>query len=286
MIERRPAVVIRCRGAVDIVEGVGSARHHGSLVTRSSNSNLGNADQTPDVRSVTRCVPGKGGAGACSIPANAHWRMGRRGAVSRERRFHSKHKQRSRAAAGATANHDGVGLLTRPLLLCRQRGHLGRAAPASRIGRAGRALSRRRRTAPQSIAKRQSNPPKGRRRRRCERPLLQRDRDAIVSGGAGSLSPIVRSGSDASIDAGGCSATRAAARYACRPGPDHAASKHSGDTPKRGTVGLCVIGPASDQPTAGRLSSLAISVTHEDLVPEPGLRRGVGTPAAGLGIGQ
>jgi hypothetical protein len=63
--------------------------------------------------------------------------MGRRGAVSRERRFHSKHKQRSRAAAGATANHDGVGLLTRPLLLCRQRGHLGRAAPASRIGRAG-----------------------------------------------------------------------------------------------------------------------------------------------------
>ena len=46
----------------------------------------------------------------------------------------------------------------------------------SRYGRAGRALCRRRRTAPQPISKRQPNPTNGRRRRRCEAPLLQRHR--------------------------------------------------------------------------------------------------------------
>jgi hypothetical protein len=63
--------------------------------------------------------------------------------------------------------------------------HLDREVRRSPIGRARRALSRRRRTAPQPIPKRQPNPPNGRQRRRCEPPLLQRHRDAIVSRGAG-----------------------------------------------------------------------------------------------------
>jgi hypothetical protein len=63
-------------------------------------------------------------------------RVGRGGATSRDRRFHSKQKRRSCPGAGATASRDGVGLLTPVLLLCQERGHPARAAPGFRSGRA------------------------------------------------------------------------------------------------------------------------------------------------------